>query len=309
MLPYPILPCHPVCWEAESHGHFWRAIPAEWAWDHCLLVSFPVLIIWYSSKFCPSITGLLVVFSVCSPQVGGAGRNQGKDRSMEFSLWVLSQCRLGRTNMDFSARAGSPPCSAIILYCGQLLFSEQTKPLCSGFLVNYREMTLSLQQCMIDQVFPSVPAGCWAVGMAVQLPGLALHMGLPPLGAAADWAASLQAHQQPCAPHLKVIQPKPFSCVVCTVLVFGGPCSLSWGGETLGLVLGWRIFHPLRNSIFLGDVSAFLWCDWMMGRDIPQQWLGSSCGSCVWQGLNSGLHTDDDDELSSLWFYCCCCRS
>lgn len=71
----------------------------------------------------------------------------------------------------------------------------------------------------------------------------------------------------------------------------------------LGLVLGWGIFQPLRNSIFLGDVSAFLWCDLMVGRDIPQQWLGSSSVSeplCMTWELNSGLRIDDD-ELSSLY--------
>lgn len=125
MLPYPILPCHPVCWEAESHGHFWRAIPAEWTWDHCLLISLSVLIIWSSSKFCPSIAGLLVVFSVCSPQVGGAGNYQGKDRSMEFSLWMLSQCGLGRTDVDFSAMARSPPCHHTVLWGIILLWANQ----------------------------------------------------------------------------------------------------------------------------------------------------------------------------------------
>lgn len=148
---------------------------------------------------------------------------------MEFSLWMLSQCGLGRTNPDCSGMAGSPPCSSITL-CGGEFSSEQTKPLCSFFLVNYRETTLSLHQGKIDQVFASVPAGCWAEGRTVQLPGLALHKGLSPLGAA---DAELALHRLTSSPvflasrsYCKVCQPKHFSCVVCTVPVFGGPCLL-----------------------------------------------------------------------------------
>lgn len=113
VLPYPILPLPPCLLGSRNHRHFWRAIPAGWAWGHYLPISLRVLIIWYSSKFCPSITELLVVFSVCSPQVGGAGRNRGEDGRMEFPLWMLSQCGLGRTHLDCSGMAGSPPCSAV----------------------------------------------------------------------------------------------------------------------------------------------------------------------------------------------------
>lgn len=173
-------------------------------------------------------------------------------------------------------------------------------------------MTLFLHQRKTDLTFLSVPTGCWAVGRTVQLPGLALHTGLSP----GRRAGSAQTHQ-PCVPHLKDIwqrlpQPEHFSCVVCTVLVFGGPCSLSWGGETPGRVLGWGIFQPLRNSVFLGDVSAFLWCDWMVGRDISQQLLGSSWVSEPLCLMGTEFWATDWwwwAELSSWLFYCCCCRS
>lgn len=102
-------------------------------------------------------------------------------------------------------------------------------------------------------------------------------MGLSPLGAAGHRAASLQTHQQPCAPHLKVIQPKPFSCV-CTVLVFGGPCSLSWGGETLVIVLGWGDFPALEEQHLPRWCFSFplVWLDDGQGH------LSAVAGKLLW---------------------------
>lgn len=60
-------------------------------------------------------------------------------------------------------------------------------------------MTLSLYQGKTDQVLPSVPAGCWAVGRTVHLPGLALHQSLSPLGAVGRRAGSTDSPAALCS--------------------------------------------------------------------------------------------------------------
>lgn len=129
-LPYPILPLPPCLLGSRKpwaflmdHSNRMSLGPPSphqpLGTDHLILIKVLPIHHWAAGGF------------LCSPQVGRAGRNQGEDGSVEFSLWKLSQCGLGRTNLGCLGMAGSPPCSAITLCSGEFSFSEQTKPFCS----------------------------------------------------------------------------------------------------------------------------------------------------------------------------------
>lgn len=116
----------------------------------------------------------------------------------------------------------------------------------------------------------------------MQLPGLAFHTGLTLW---VQWDTELALCRLTSSPvplasrsYCKGCHSQNLSPVFAQCWCLEAPACSAEVGETLGLVLGWGIFQPWRKSIILGDVTAFLWCDWMMGRTSLSR-AGKSCVS------------------------------